>query len=288
MDDSLASQKKDLIKFIDKEIKNFHEGDTNLEKVYKFFYKCMNKTFYDIYDKIKNIENISIFNTIKNGLNMIYYIFWTLYIYTYNVKLTMFLTERAVLLFTEFIVMSRNPILNKEFRFIPNINDAITFALKKTIGPIKLSTLKSNKKFLEHINIYKSASFMLKYIYIKIIELHFEDKNFDFKKNLDNIISQLNLPIIKLCKNIKNEFIFYNYINKILNRGNNTIENIFYIKLYLEIVNRKLTKQKGNTKDILEKVFKKIFSINLKKNKINIENLVHIKKKSYFKELIFS
>merc|ERR1712199_18956 len=109
MEDSLSSQKKDLIKFIDREI--------------------------------KNIENISVFNSVKNGLNMIYYIFWTLYVYTYNVKLTMFLTERAVLLFTEFIVMSRNPILNKEFRFIPNINDAITFALKKTIGPIKLSTL---------------------------------------------------------------------------------------------------------------------------------------------------
>tara|TARA_B100001758_G_scaffold240634_2_gene246448 strand:- start:417 stop:1049 length:633 start_codon:yes stop_codon:yes gene_type:complete len=49
----------------------------------------------------------------------------------------MFFSERAVLLYSEFIVMSRNPILNNDFNFTPSVNDALQFVYKKTIGPIK-------------------------------------------------------------------------------------------------------------------------------------------------------
>ena len=52
--------------------------------------------------------------------------------YTNNVKLTIFL--EAILLYTEFIIMSQDKTLVEEIYFVPNINDAIAFSFKKTIG----------------------------------------------------------------------------------------------------------------------------------------------------------
>ena len=81
----------------------------------------------------KIMKDINMDIAILLGSNMIFHIFWILINYTNNIKLTIFLIERAVLLFIEFIVMSRNK-SNTDLTFIPSIKDAINFAYKKTIG----------------------------------------------------------------------------------------------------------------------------------------------------------
>ena len=117
--------------------------------------------------KFKDIANIN--ESVISGINMIYHIYFILINYTNNIKLTIFLLERAILLYTEFIIMSQDKKMVDEIYFIPNINDAVSFSFKKTIGPILLNDMENfsknasvnfNVKFLKEIsilvkNIYK-------------------------------------------------------------------------------------------------------------------------------------
>ena len=66
------------------------------------------------------------------GSNIMFNVFWTILLYSNNMTLTIFLAERSVLLFTEFILMAYNPFINKDLFYTPNIIDAINFSYKKT------------------------------------------------------------------------------------------------------------------------------------------------------------
>ena len=48
-------------------------------------------------------------------------VFWILLLYTNNLTLSIFLSERSILLFTEFVVLSTDPKVNKDLSYIPNI-----------------------------------------------------------------------------------------------------------------------------------------------------------------------
>ena len=93
----------DLINFINDECKKLEEP--NLNKIFKCFCKCFCKSLNDIWNKFKDIENLDLREAILLGSNMIYHIYWFLIVYANNLKLSIFLTERAILLFTEFIIM---------------------------------------------------------------------------------------------------------------------------------------------------------------------------------------
>ena len=96
----------DLSSFIEKE--KISSSKLNLLKSYKYYCRCLNQGIWDIYNKISNIEGIILKKSLIVGSNMIFYVFWFLLSYTYNIQLTIFLTERAILLFTEYIIMSGN------------------------------------------------------------------------------------------------------------------------------------------------------------------------------------
>ena len=116
MDDSFDSNKKDLIDFIDNETLDIKLSNNDISKIYKLYYKNLSKILFDIYQKLHKITKINIEEVIICGLNMVSYIFFYMLSYSNNIKLTMFFSERAVLLYTEFIIMSRNPILNNDFK----------------------------------------------------------------------------------------------------------------------------------------------------------------------------
>ena len=78
---------------------------------------------------------------------MVYYIFYVLIFYTNNIKLTLFLLERSILFYSEFIIMSQDKKLIDQICFLPNINDALFFTYKKTIGPIELCKIKTKNIF---------------------------------------------------------------------------------------------------------------------------------------------
>ena len=100
-----------------------------------------------IFYSLKNVRT-SIINTYNQHRNLLFTIsctdlitniFWLIYNYSYNSKLTMFMCERAVLLFNEYINISKNYGNDKT-----NLLDVKQFIINKTIGPLKLSIKDKN------------------------------------------------------------------------------------------------------------------------------------------------
>ena len=150
-------ENEDLVSFINKEREA--RSKLNISKAYRYYCKCANKGIWEIYSRFKIMKDINIDIAILFGSNMIFHIFWVLINYTNNIKLTIFLIERAVLLFIEFVVMSRNSQNTIGIDFVPNIQDAMNFAYKKTIGPINLSITKDKE-----VSVAMNASYDIKYI----------------------------------------------------------------------------------------------------------------------------
>lgn len=302
--------KQDIVQFINQEKKKPNISD--IQKVFRFFLKIMNRSCYDIYLKLKNINNLNLTHIIKCGSDLIWHVFWVIYSYSFNIKLTMFLSERCILLFTEFIIMSRNPILNNDLCFIPNTNDAMQFSIKKTIGPLKIPILKS-LKIKETIFFYKSLTYDYKFLLQQIFE-HILNHYFIFNNNqfgnedsfelIDNEIIKCNDDIIELFENIIN--IFNKPILNIYNSNLNKKNIVFFItkdvfqyncdlskkltilRIYLDILLNNDFSKKINF-ELLLLNFKKIIFENLDDlNLINYENIQNLKKKKIYKKLILS
>ncbi len=120
------------------------------------------------------MKDINMNIAILLGSNMIFHIFWVLINYTNNIKLTIFLIERAVLLFIEFVVMSRNSQNTIGIDFVPNIQDAINFAYKKTIGPINPPMTEDKE-----LSVARNAAYDIKYILHKFFlkTIYQQDQN---------------------------------------------------------------------------------------------------------------
>jgi len=197
----------ELIDFINQEKIN---KKVNGKKTFNYFSKCIIKSIIELNNKFKKIENKN--NSIISGVNMIYNIFFILIFYSNNIKLTIFLVERAVMLYSEFIIMSQDKKIIDDICFIPNINDAISFSYKKTIGPLTINKL----HIKQEQTCIKDMALVLKNI---LIHYYIETKD-NFNETLEN------LPINKLEQTIYELFIKYDgkthinlikYINNVLN-----------------------------------------------------------------------
>ena len=226
------TKKKDLLKFINNEV--IETSRIDIDKILKLYSSSINKTVKEINEKFKNIENIDINESIVSCTNLIFHIFWNLISYTNNIKLTIFLSDRALLLFTEFITMSRNPILNKDLNILPNINDAISFSYKKTIGPLKL---KNNEKSNDFSSA-KHSAMDIKLICQKITNDILNENSENIKNVLENICQFIYKSILKFySKYVKvqkyNTFIF-NKINDLFDEPN--INNSCRIQILKTII----------------------------------------------------
>ena len=156
-----------IFEIIKKEKKNIALiAPYNVNKIYtKYFFKYI----LDIKKKLEEIEKESFINDKDEGItfnydkeieiisNMIYHIFWILFLTSFNIHITIFFIERAILLFSEFINLS---LKEKEYIIESNshINDAIIFTYKKTIGNITLQEIideNESKKNTFDYNKYK-------------------------------------------------------------------------------------------------------------------------------------
>lgn len=234
--DEIIDQKKDLIDFINNEILNIVITNNDLLKISKLMNKSLIKTLVDITDKTQKL-NINLNETIINGLNMIYYIFIIMLSYTKNIKLTMFFSERAILLYTEFIIMSRNPILNNDLNFTPNINDALQFVYKKTIGPIKIKQLNNNKQ----IYILKQSGLDIKNILLKLqkYNIYSDEIYSEYSILYEDMISFLSNQLIAIYQldNLNDiSYHIHDITNCILNIDtDNLLKYIYILKAYLEL-----------------------------------------------------
>ena len=194
---------KELIDFINQEKIN---KKVNPKKVLTYFNKCISNSLIELDCKLDKVENK--YNSIVAGLKMIFNIFFIIIFYSNNIKLTIFLVERSILLYTEFIIMSQDKKIIDDICFTPNITDAISFSYKKTIGPLKINKLniKYNYSYIKDISLI-----------IKNVLIHY----YTHKKNIKDIEDYLNNLEVKLFELFNkldktNHIFLINYINNVL------------------------------------------------------------------------
>tara|TARA_Y100000590_G_scaffold179768_1_gene204906 strand:+ start:6623 stop:7327 length:705 start_codon:yes stop_codon:yes gene_type:complete len=148
---------KSLIDFINNERL---KKKVQIKKSFNYFNICCIKSIDELYKRLSKLSECQL--EIIMGVNMFYHIFFVILSYTNNLTFTMFLAERGILLYTEFILMSKDTEIIKDLCYFPSITDAILFAYKKTIGPITIIS-KNNS----NINLLITISSIMKVIYIE-------------------------------------------------------------------------------------------------------------------------
>ena len=237
----------------------------NYTKLHNCFSTCLLKTILCLKDKVNSIPKL------QSGCDVIYHVFWILINYTNNLSTSIYLSERSILLYSEFLIMSNNPDINKDLYFTPNIADAINFAYKKTIGPLKLINLNKTK--------YPNNSLiLLKYIIVNIIDKIITEDFSMYFKIVDNLV-------IKNQKTINNNNYYntiFNNVEHILTINNETITNIV---IKLRCIFEYIYKIKNNKVDdfnyklvfyrqkIVETKLDSNLNIDININKLNITKL---------------
>ncbi len=177
--DISIEKNSDLLEFINSEK---YEEDIDISKSYLYFNTCCCKTLIELDKKLKGLNDKSMTQEIIMGTQMFSHVFFVLLGYTNNLKLTIFLAERAILLYTEFIIMSNDKQVMKDVCYQPSLTDPILFAYKKTIGPIPVNIKENSGDF----NLLKSSSMLTREIYIKYYEI-FNDNLEPDENHLDNL-----------------------------------------------------------------------------------------------------
>jgi len=195
----------------------------NSKKILNIFNKCIIKSILELDDKFKNIKDKQ--KSIIAGINMIYNVFIILILYSNNIKLTIFLVERSILLYSEFIIMSQDKKMINEICFLPNITDAISFSYKKTIGPLKINGINKCNNI-----ILKELTLLMKNIITKI---YYENNSILNFNDMITTIETLLYELFTIC-----DLSLYNYIiNFIINTEIHFIEDI--IKSMIFFINDK-------------------------------------------------
>jgi hypothetical protein len=184
--DEFQTDNIDLLNFINK--KRLGNNDVEPKKIFFLFTKSIRTSIINTYSQHRNILfTISCTDLITN-------IFWLIYNYSYNAKLTMFMCERAVLLFNEYINISKTYGNEKT-----NLLDVKQFIINKTIGPLKLPS-KENSYDISEIN--NLGDLYIKFIYsifTKIIQLDNFYYNYeDFFESISCILSNIIYKIYHL------------------------------------------------------------------------------------------
>ena len=194
---NLLTKENDLITFIN-EKKN---GDESIDpnKLYYYYSKIIRLSYIKSYIKLKNIQYAKICADIIEN------IFWLVFQLTFNIKLTMFLSERAILLFTEYIHIGNDDI---------QIEEAKLFVYEKTIGPIQISDFKTKRDNSSLITKIKTISNHCEninrfYFIILCNTLHNENEYNRMSGYFENMIN-----IFNLFPNVK---IFYKVLFDIIN-----------------------------------------------------------------------
>ncbi len=134
---SILTKETDLLQFINQ--KKQDHIDVSEKKIITNYCKVITNAVVKCYEKLSIGKFCLIcLDTINN-------LFWILFLYSKNLKLTMFLCDRAILLFNEYIIMTKSNFQGPNEKEQIHLTDVKSFVYKKTIGPLTLSCLKFNK-----------------------------------------------------------------------------------------------------------------------------------------------
>lgn len=222
-----------IFEIIKKEKKNINH--INLISINKLFCKYFLKYIIDI----KNNLDEQLFNcNIEKINNMIFNVFWIIFLISFNTHITIFFLERSSLLFIEYIKLS----IEKEEKNDKIINQAIIFTYNKTIGDASLEQIIDENKKNEFLNQYKYNKILKirdnTYIFIRILNHILIKKNYNIEKNKKNNKSIIN-NLFHIYQNNNNykkldKYLFFK-INKILSE-NNIDKAIFIIRIIIDII----------------------------------------------------
>tara|TARA_B100001989_G_scaffold245460_1_gene215257 strand:- start:78 stop:923 length:846 start_codon:yes stop_codon:yes gene_type:complete len=177
--DDFQNDNVDLLNFINKKCHKKMIDDN--KKIFFLFSKSIRLAIINTYNHQQNILlAISCTNLIVN-------IFWLIYNYSHNTKLTMFMCERSVLLFNEYINISKNYGNEKT-----NILDVKQFIINKTIGPLKFNKNTVDTGIKEMINISQMYSRFIYKLFAKVITFNNEYYTPDiFLESTTSILSNI-------------------------------------------------------------------------------------------------
>jgi hypothetical protein len=268
----------DLINFINQEKT---EKKIGLKKCFKYFNNCLIKSIIELNNKFINIKNKN--ENIIGGINMIYYIYFLLISYSNNIKLTIFLLERAILLYSEFIIMSQDKKIIDEICFVPNITDAVSFAYKKTIGPLKIQNINKFKKENYYV---KDISWIIKNIFQQKFLV---SNKIDISKNLTEINIILETNLFNIFEKTHYDFhnILFDKLKDILIHYYNEYNinySVYKIKIFIEIIYLYIENNKFNN-EILEYIYNEILN-NTLDNISDYSNYKNYKNSNIYKQLI--
>ncbi len=236
---------KEILDFINKKNKESINNPVISSKEYFFSYmNVISNSLFSSYNELSNIE-FSIIS--KNLITQLFFIFSS---YTNNHKLTMFMSERAILLFNEYIKVSKSYQLDNL-----NLIDIKTFIINKTIGPIKFK-LNYNNHYSTYFNLFNLMDHFFEYLFIQLKDT-FKFNIFFIQSIIGNVVFRLyesNLTFIK------------NEIDRIINSPiNDLIYNINMFKLKSELL------LKYNNIEIIEDFLNNNDFSDLRSNYFNID-----------------
>ena len=262
---SFLSKEKELITFI--ETKKIKKKEIEIKKILCYFSKIIKESIIRPYTRLNDIL------WAQECSGIVFNIFWQLFSYSNNIKLSMFMCERAILLFNEYIDLAKSTFTDNTSEFKINSTDVKIFIYKRTIGPTKLRKIKS-KKFQSKILNLKDCSIYIKHIFnklsISIVNLlYIENKQFNIENDINKYLeySEKLLPFI-LFKIYNNNltFNFDTFIQNInlLKSTKNIIIELNKLRIHLEIFYY-IYKQTSYNQENIYNIYNKL---NLKLNNI--------------------
>ena len=239
------------------------------------------------------------------AITIITHVFWQVIHYSYNIKLAMFLSDRALILFNEYIDLAKLTYSNNN-DFNINRTDIKIFIYKRTIGPIKIKKIRTNtnKSILEHLSRIQFVSNIFRKIIVNVFVTlcQYYESNLDFPSSMKEkyVVQYIDYSIKIYIHILYKLSLHYNY-NIILQDWNillsildnlNDIEHefLYYFNLFLNIIKIELELIYYTTKKYkqlkLEYDSKIVDILHYIRTKIKLEDIFKLDKyKDLFKEL---
>lgn len=212
--------------------------NVNLQNINKLFCKYFFKYTLELKNSFESIDPRIFNKDISKINNMLFNIFWIIFMVSFNIHITIFFLERASLLFIEYIKLS----YEKKEDINQMINKSIIFTYNKTIGDTSIDKIVEENKKQEYINKEKYKKIIRvkdsTYIFIKILDNILITDYTDiekYKKSNKSIISNL----FNIYQNIQTEkidkYLFFK-INNLLQEYP-TEKALFIIRIVIDIIN---------------------------------------------------
>jgi len=185
------------------------------------------------------------------AITIITHVFWQVIYYSYNIKLAMFLSDRALILFNEYIDLAKLTYTNNT-DFNINQTDIKIFIYKRTIGPIKIKKIRTNtnKSILEHLERIQYVSNLFRQIivnvFVMLIQYYEYNQEFPTSMKEEYIIQYIEYSIkiyihilYKLSLHYKYNILLQDWdiLTSLLHNLNETEhEFLYYFNLFLNVI----------------------------------------------------